>query len=235
MNIETSDAFEKIIQDMNKIITEKSKTLLLVAKQAVLNKLSETVEAVTDELQNFMINSLQDIKPILNQNAISNKNIKEQRQENLGPMQKRQGKTKKISIYECLKCGNSYESRRSLLKHEKRVHLEIKRLQCPECDYATDDRSRLDMHIEYRHPDHAGYCCSICEFSTCRKIDLKRHYRSVHDIKDCRSTNRIIADKAKRLEIDDSVLVTANDSASAKNETNPYKQEAFEYVDVNYS
>lgn len=222
MDIVTFDAFEKKIKlDMKKIIIEKSKTLLLVA-QEILNTLRETVEAVTDELQKSVIDSLQDIKPISNQNILPNKSSNRGRHEKFVPLKNEVDETKRISTYECLECGNIYQNPRSLRKHEKRIHLEIKNLECPKCDYATDERCRLDTHIESRHPDHVvGYSCSICEYSVHRKINLKRHYLDVHDIKDCRSIKKIKTDRAKRLENDVPVMVTVNDSLWTENEANP--------------
>merc|ERR1719414_2923679 len=158
---------------MKNILKEKSKTLLFVA-QEIFNKLRETVEAVTDELQKSVIDSLQDIKPISNQNTLPNKSAEKDRYEKLVPLKNELDETKVISTYECLECGNVYQNPGSLRKHKKRIHLEIKNLVCPKCDYATDERCRLDTHIESRHPGLAGYSCSICEFSVHKKIDLKR-------------------------------------------------------------
>jgi len=218
---------------MKKIIKEKSKILLLEAEVAVCNTLRETVDSFTDKLQKSVIDSLHDIKTILDQKPLPNKNFYGERGGNLGHLKNKQDETKHISTYECLKCSKTFSYIQSLRKHEKRVHLEIKHLKCHSCDYATDDKERLNLHIENHHPEHARYNCSICEFSVCKKIDLKKHYQNVHNIKDCRIVRHIKTNKAKYVENDISVLVTADDSISTNNETNPYKQ-AFEYVNVNY-
>merc|ERR1711862_482902 len=113
------DAFEKIKFDIKKVIREKSQILLLVAQEAVLNKLREIVEGVTLELQKSVIDSLRDIKPILKLNTIPTESFNVKRNENLEPIRNKQDKTKHIPRYECLQCGKNYSQKHNLLKHRK--------------------------------------------------------------------------------------------------------------------
>ncbi|KAL0853023.1 hypothetical protein ABMA27_012804 [Loxostege sticticalis] len=81
-----------------------------------------------------------------------------------------------VPIPTCGICGYRTESRCTLLKHQRRVHMTEKTIPCPHCDMKFFENSSLNQHL-IRHNPVKKYECKFCKKKFPRTETLLRHER----------------------------------------------------------
>ena len=91
----------------------------------------------------------------------------------------------------CKDCNYFTADKRNLYKHIKRVHDNIKDLECDEylfdqfgkrlkCEYATCDKGSLKRHIKAIHQQIKDQKCDYCDYCSSDKVEVNRHIRTKH-------------------------------------------------------
>ena len=81
----------------------------------------------------------------------------------------------------CEKCSFATNKRNNLVKHVRRIHLNIKDHKCELCDHSAFSRNDLTRHIKNMHLDKIGmykYECHKCDYSTTLKCSIETHKNS---------------------------------------------------------
>ncbi|KAL0853022.1 hypothetical protein ABMA27_012803 [Loxostege sticticalis] len=76
----------------------------------------------------------------------------------------------------CAICGYRTESRYTLLKHQRRVHMNERTIPCPHCDMKFFENATLNQHL-VRHNPVKKYECKFCGKRFPRSETLLRHER----------------------------------------------------------
>lgn len=71
--------------------------------------------------------------------------------------------------HKCLLCGNLFKSRKTLLSHNRLVHLGIKNYACTDCDKKFGKKSGLDKHRRGIH-EKTGVTGSTVVCETCGEV-----------------------------------------------------------------
>ncbi|XP_055588674.1 zinc finger protein 260-like [Uranotaenia lowii] len=84
---------------------------------------------------------------------------------------------RKIPLFECIFCKNTYRGRNTLKKH-LRIHFNIKSYKCSHCPKSFTDRSSLRIH-EGRHSGRS-FECSYCGKSYFSLNEMQQHQTMQH-------------------------------------------------------
>uniref|UniRef100_A0A182IQT8 C2H2-type domain-containing protein n=1 Tax=Anopheles atroparvus TaxID=41427 RepID=A0A182IQT8_ANOAO len=76
--------------------------------------------------------------------------------------------------YQCMKCLAQFREKRSLARHLKAVHEEVRDRQCPYCPKSFKYSHHLRYHIR-THTGEKPYMCEICSDCFSQHIQWKRH------------------------------------------------------------
>ncbi|XP_055588065.1 zinc finger and SCAN domain-containing protein 32-like [Uranotaenia lowii] len=76
--------------------------------------------------------------------------------------------------HQCLECLAQFREKRSLARHLKAVHEEIRDRKCPYCPKSFKYSHHLRYHIR-THTGERPYVCDICQDSFSQHIQWKRH------------------------------------------------------------
>ena len=77
-------------------------------------------------------------------------------------------------------CNYTHVRKEKVDLHHRRVHLKVKRFQCPHCDDAFFLKNRWEEHINGIHLGKKPYKCELCGFCTAYKNVHKEHAKVAH-------------------------------------------------------
>ena len=87
---------------------------------------------------------------------------------------------KEVKIFNCEKCGKSYNALASLNHHIKVNHEGIKDHICKICGKAFGQKQKLTIHVETVHEGLKKHQCNHCHLAFGQKHELKRHIEKTH-------------------------------------------------------
>ena len=80
----------------------------------------------------------------------------------------------------CKTCDMKFETRDSLLQHNRSYHVTEKKFHCDKCDFKTKTAKNLTIHKQRRHEGVKTEVCHICGSSFFDKVGLSIHMNGVH-------------------------------------------------------
>ena len=88
------------------------------------------------------------------------------------------------SVYKCVICFKTYESKGGICHHMKASHSGVTN-SCEYCDFKTSHKASLTRHIRSKHisnPKVKKNYCDHCDYFSIWEQDLNRHNRYMHKI-----------------------------------------------------
>ena len=85
--------------------------------------------------------------------------------------------------YKCKDCHASFDSRKNMIRHRKRIHMNIKPLKnfmCNECEAPFEQKQHLEHHMNRIHLNVKPYECNFCQKAFFIKAQLKTHLKRSH-------------------------------------------------------
>ncbi|XP_072943111.1 uncharacterized protein [Epargyreus clarus] len=79
-------------------------------------------------------------------------------------------------VYKCNVCDSVFRRRYGLSLHMKRMHLDVRDVQCQICSYKCYTNTELKIHMA-KHSSEKTYECTVCKKSYARNKTLKEHMR----------------------------------------------------------
>ena len=147
----------------------------------------------------------------------------------------------KIKDYKCEQCGKGFSSWSYFKYHVNSVHpnfqgvlsksVGLKRNTCKQCGRSFPEKSALKGHQERNIT--ACNVCKLCSMTFCRKGDLIKHKKNVHDLNWCKECEISISTK-KEMENHNKTMKHANAVAKKRfvyNSTDPLDKTLFGAVD----
>mmetsp|Transcript_11349 Transcript_11349/g.30587 ORF Transcript_11349/g.30587 Transcript_11349/m.30587 type:complete len:536 (+) Transcript_11349:289-1896(+) len=85
-------------------------------------------------------------------------------------------------LFTCAECGKSYDRRKTLIRHTKHVHLDVRTHECPVpgCAQAFRNKTHRDAHFDAVHLGVRRHICTLCKLSFASKSNLARHLTLLH-------------------------------------------------------
>lgn len=85
--------------------------------------------------------------------------------------------------YRCQACNQTFNDRRTLVRHTKRDHLLDRKHECTECDMKFFDRRNLQEHMFKHNNTQAKLQCEVCSKNYSRRSSLKEHLKKHSGVK----------------------------------------------------
>ena len=85
-----------------------------------------------------------------------------------------------LKPYQCNICARSFSLKRNLTAHNQVVHSEVKNYDCSTCGMVFKVNSILNQHKRLQHSSES-HQCSICDKTFKNKLNLRTHFKTVHE------------------------------------------------------
>ena len=150
-------------------------------KKATIKSLQLDILSIKEELK--------DVKSELKEVKEELKEVKDEKEKHLNAKHEEEESTSNKRSSYCRKCDKSFNSKKSLNLHVKKMHPQ--KMKCRLCEETFDENIKLERHISLHHESTEKFDCNECGKSFVLKWRLTKHKENHAnlDVKKCHYFN----------------------------------------------